>query len=239
MSEGFSIQESLREGWDKTREHFGFFLLALAVFIGVILGVAALQALLKVFGLGGSALGFVGNLVVSPLLGLGYHRAVLNAADGGKPRVADLFSQGPLLLNWWGVVLIWFGLLLALVAPLLLLAVVVAGISLFQLGPDTLQHPGILVALPLAFIAIMLLLLVRFGFVIWTLVDKGVGPVECFKRSAAISRGHGLNLVGFGLSLILLNFLGLLCLGLGLIVTIMISYNAMAHVYRQLDTQAT
>src|SRR4051812_27664260 len=103
MNGTFSIQESIGFGWEKMKEHLGLFLLALLIFVSLLAGIGLTQGLLTILGKGSLAFGLVTNLVVSPLLGMGYLRLVLTAVDGGKPRLPELFSQGHLLLNWWGV----------------------------------------------------------------------------------------------------------------------------------------
>jgi uncharacterized membrane protein len=73
-----------------------------------------------------------------------------------------------------------------------------------------------------------------YGYVI---VDRGLGPIDALKRSAAITHGARLALFGFAIVLMLLNIVGALALLIGLFVTIPISMVAMAYVYRKLDSQ--
>jgi hypothetical protein len=236
--DSFSIGESLSFGWQKTKEHFLFFLLAFGIYLALVLGLGIAQKMLGTSG-PGLAVWVLGNLVVNPLLGLGFRKAVLTAVDGGKPEWNELFSQGHLLLTCWLVILLWLGILFLCFLPFAAAAVMALGLSIFQVGPGTLHHPLMFLLLPLFMLLVFLVLAVRFGFVQWALVDKGLGPVGCFKRSAAISRGHGVKLFLFGLTVFFLNLLGLICLVVGLFVTVLVSYCAFCSIYRKLDSQTS
>ena len=66
------------------------------------------------------------------------------------------------------------------------------------------------------------------------LIVEGSGPIEALKKSWAITAGSKWNLFLFGLLLGLVNLLGLICLFIGLLVTIPITMVAIASVYRKL-----
>lgn len=76
---------------------------------------------------------------------------------------------------------------------------------------------------------------IKFQFYPFIILEKKVGPIEALKRSAAITKGNMWNLFLFGLLLIGLNILGLLCLVIGLLVTIPVSMIASAYVYKKLS----
>jgi len=93
------------------------------------------------------------------------------------------------------------------------------------LGLCLLVVPGIVMMLRLMFV----------GFVI---VDDRVGPIEAIQRSWDVTRGYTLDLFLFFILLCGLNFLGALCLGVGLLVTAPISGLALAYIYRILKPRA-
>ena len=135
------------------------------------------------------------------------------------------------------------------------------GVTAFYLNahdnPDTVEllslwHPqpfwkflGATLLTGLAIIVGLLLLIVpgiifmlMFMFVMFIVIDRGLGPVEAMKESARITRGYKWQLLGFVLVLALINVLGMLALLVGLFVTIPVTSLAFAHAYRALTANA-
>ncbi len=99
---------------------------------------------------------------------------------------------------------------------------------------------AILVALATALGFVLLLvpgiiLAIRLQFWPYFLVDKKVGPIEAIKMSWHATKGYSWDLVGFGLTMLALNLLGLLALIVGIAVTAPITLLATAYVYRKLN----
>ncbi len=92
------------------------------------------------------------------------------------------------------------------------------------IGTILLIVPGIIVA-------------VIFYMYQYSIVDRGLGPIEALKRSAELTRGVRWDLFLFMLLLAGINILGALALGVGLLVTTPTTMVALAHAYRQLDRQ--
>jgi len=78
---------------------------------------------------------------------------------------------------------------------------------------------------------------IKFQFIGYFIVEKGAGPIEALKRSAAITRGAKWDLFLFALLLMLINLVGLLALIIGLFATIPVTMMANAFVYRKLLSQ--
>lgn len=78
---------------------------------------------------------------------------------------------------------------------------------------------------------------IKFQFFAYFIVDKGLGPIESLKKSSAITNGAKWDLFIFGLLLMGINLLGLLCLLIGLFATVPTTMIAMAFVYRKLLAQ--
>lgn len=76
---------------------------------------------------------------------------------------------------------------------------------------------------------------VRFSFSLLIVVDTKVGPIAAMKESYAITKGNFGKVLGFWILLGLINLLGLICLGIGLMVTIPVSTLASIFVYRKLS----
>lgn len=75
---------------------------------------------------------------------------------------------------------------------------------------------------------------VRLQFVNYLIVDKNLGPVDAIKKSWNMTRGNTWNLFFFGILIGLINILGLLCLVVGLFITVPLSMLASAFIYRKL-----
>jgi uncharacterized membrane protein len=78
----------------------------------------------------------------------------------------------------------------------------------------------------------------RLYYSCYLIVDKDLSPVEAVKTSWKITRGNTWNLFFFGVLVGLINILGLLCLVVGLFVTVPLTMLASVYVYRKLLLQS-
>ena len=76
---------------------------------------------------------------------------------------------------------------------------------------------------------------VRFSFSFYIVVDTKVGPVIAMKESYAITKGKFWKLLLFWIVVGLVNLLGLICLGVGLFVSVPVTTLASVYVYRWLS----
>ncbi len=76
--------------------------------------------------------------------------------------------------------------------------------------------------------------LIRLWFLGFVIVDTKAGPLQAIQESWDISRGHTFDLFLLFLLLCAVNLLGLICLGVGLLITMPISGLALAFTYRVL-----
>ena len=72
----------------------------------------------------------------------------------------------------------------------------------------------------------------------YLLIDKRLGPVEAVKESLRMTRGNRWQLLLLAVVLTVLNLVGLIPLGLGLLITVPVSTLAVVHAYRILERQA-
>lgn len=93
--------------------------------------------------------------------------------------------------------------------------VTVAGLFLFVI-------PGIYIGL-------------RLQFAPYALVDRDRGVFEALSHSWSSTQGQAWQLVGYWLTIMVINIVGMLALGVGLLVSIPVAALAAAHVYRQLS----
>jgi len=108
-------------------------------------------------------------------------------------------------------------LLLKYIAAKILYALIVIG------GTILLIIPGIIWA-------------IKYSFYTYLIVDKGLGPVEALKKSSEITKGARWNLFVFGIVMIALNIAGLICFGIGILVTLPVTQIAVAFVLRKLQS---
>ena len=97
------------------------------------------------------------------------------------------------------------------VGSLIYALIILLGLVLFII-------PGITIAITFQF----------YGFFI---LRYDLGLIESFKQSAILTKGHKLNLLGFNIVVFLFALLGTLPFGLGIYITVPISFVALAYVY--------
>jgi len=105
------------------------------------------------------------------------------------------------------------------------LAAVIIFIVLVGVGLVLLVVPGIIVGVRLMF----------FGPLI---VDKGLEPIDAIKKSFEMTKGKTWDLFLFTLIVFGLNILGLLCLGVGLLLTLPLTSIATMDIYRKINSAA-
>ena len=76
---------------------------------------------------------------------------------------------------------------------------------------------------------------VMFQMYSYLIVDKDMGPIESLNHSRSITKGSRMNLFVFGFVLCLINLVGLLCLGIGLLISFPTTLIAIAYVYDRLE----
>lgn len=104
------------------------------------------------------------------------------------------------------------------------------------------KYLGVSILMPLAVLGGLILLIipgifwaVRFSLSPIIVVDTGVGPIKAMKESWVITKGNFWKLLGFWIVIILLNILGMLVLGIGLLVSVPVTTLAGIYVYRELS----
>jgi len=83
----------------------------------------------------------------------------------------------------------------------------------------------------LLLIVLGIIFVLMFMFTTLIVIDRGLGPIEAMKESSRITRGHRWTLLGLALLVLLVNLLGPLALVVGLLVSVPVSWIALAHVY--------
>ncbi|NQU17824.1 MAG: hypothetical protein HQ564_07130 [Candidatus Saganbacteria bacterium] len=214
-----SIGEALGFGWEKFKANVGFFILLLLAMMVVPFAYMIAAAIV------GGLLGFIGyaigigevvTVLVMVLIYVGY-LAVIMLLQIGMIKIPLGFcdNQVPKITD------LLSGkdkLLTYTLGSILFFLIVTAGMFLFVI-------PGIIFALMFCF----------YGFLI---VDKGMKPVDALKKSAEITKGVRPQLFLFAIVLWLVNLLGMLCLFVGVFVSLPVTFLATAYVYRKLLMQS-
>lgn len=202
----FSIKESIKLGWQKTKENM--WVSVAVVFISI-----ALPFLIQT--LGNSIVEYKRSVIAFPAyitiiiaviylsitLKIGGTKILLRIYDGEKPKIKEMFNSHGLFWRFLG-------------ESVLYSLIILVGIILLVV-------PGIIFAIMFAFASIII-------------VDTKSGIIDSLKESANITKGSKMKLLGFFIVLGLINMLGYVALGIGVFMTIPISTYAMIHAYREL-----
>jgi uncharacterized membrane protein len=196
----FSIKESLKSGWQKSKEHMELVLFAtlLVLAVGSLTGGAGDHK-----GFSVSLLGILA-VIFSIIIRIGYIKIFLRIHDGQTPKFVEIFEEYRTFWRFLGTSILTC---LAVLGGLILLII-----------------PGIFWA-------------VRFSLSPLIIVDGKMGPVVAMKESYHITKGHFWKLLGFWIVVGLVNLLGLICLGVGLIVTVPVTTLASVYAYRSLISE--
>lgn len=142
-------------------------------------------------------------LVVSLVIQLGAYNFVLKIVDGKKAQLVDLYSYPDMVMK----------IVRNIVAGIIVAFAVGLGFILFII-------PGIY-------------LLVRLMFFTYYIVDKNAGIMESIQMSWNLTKGSVVNLFLLGVIFLFINFLGALVFGIGLAVTLPLTFLATALLYRK------
>lgn len=76
---------------------------------------------------------------------------------------------------------------------------------------------------------------IRFGYYGYFVIDGKCGVMEALRQSSALTKGVKMDLFVFALAILGINLLGALCLGVGVLATIPLTWLAFGYVYRKLQ----
>lgn len=83
-----------------------------------------------------------------------------------------------------------------------------------------------------------IIFMLMYMFVMFIVIDRGLGPIKAMKERARITHGYKWQLLGFVLVLTVINIAGALALLVGLLVTVPVTSLAFVHAYRALSANA-
>jgi len=176
-------------------------------------------------------------------LTLGSIRIILDVIGGMETKIENLFNSFQLLIPYIGAYLLFsLGMLLLFIPFSRLIISTDSGLKLVEsfLSGD-INALVQLMAYSINFNYLFLYLLpcfymwIKIQFFPYFIISKEMGPIEALKKSYEITEGQSVNLVLFFMTLIMINLLGLIPLGLGLVFTIPFSLVATGVMFTALD----
>ncbi len=209
--ETFSATGAVQAGWERFKQRPWFFV-GVTVIIGVISGISG-QLTGHFDPSGPQAAALFGVMLVGTAIGMVVGLLVKMGTISLYLKAYDNVGSAKFEDLWAPRHIVSF-----------VLASIVVGIIIF-LGFILLIVPGIIWAL-------------RYAFVQYLVIDRGLDVSAALKESARITSGHKWQLLGFFLLLVLVNILGAICLIVGLLISVPVSALATVHAYRTLSRMA-
>lgn len=239
MNKTFSIREALSFGWNTFKREWKL-LVPLFVLLGIFQIVTSYLGDTVKGPLGPSG-GFVSLFaaIMGMFFGAGMLHISLKLYKGEKAHIQEIVSSGKDAWRYFlgSLLFALMGLIAFLPAVFAVGSIIFAGVM--RMGSSSiLPTLGILsiIGLLLSFVLIFWLS-AALGFWGLALFDHDLKVVESFKHSRKITKGSRLKLIGFFIVAALINILGFLTLGFGLLITIPLTMLAQVWVYKQLDSK--
>lgn len=226
MKSAFSIKEVVNVGWEKTKKHF-WFLIGVELFVAVIiLGLSFIAQAI------GATTAFFVNLfsgILQIIFGIGFIYIALTILSDQTPTFQMLFSKFRLFWKYIGTNICSGALV---VTPVL---IGFAPYAIFTAFGVTSQIINILLGIfALVGIILAIVISIRLQFATYFVVSEMHGPLVSIKESLRGTRGEIWKLFLLVIVLLLINFIGILGLGIGLLVTIPISKLAITATFKKL-----
>lgn len=227
MEHHLSIEESIRFGWAKTRAHSALIFQALLTLFGVQIAEQIVQRVLA--GTIEGALATAALFMLSVVLGIGFTLITLRIAEGKQVTYTDLLPPMGIWLPYLGA-----NILAAIVTVVPLIIAILGCLVAFAVLPATSVMVVVSVIAATGFVAAMYFAL-RYALVRFAVLDDA-DMVKSLRTSARLTEGRKWWLVGFSVTVGLLNILGAALFLVGLLITIPVTLFAFAHVYVKLHT---
>lgn len=232
----FSIEESLEFGWKKTREHSRVLFFSLLAMFAVMVsqGLVDTAMLLNDSASFAIVLGLAKGIFVLSMLAMSIGFVVIQLQILRRGKAPSLYALVPM----WDVVVRYTAVSLVFGAAF---AVSIAlALGLFVLGNTLLMSLSVAQSLfgvlyLGAVCAAAVYVSIRFMFLNFVAVDTKGSVADMLSRSYALTRDMFWSLFALVVVIVLLNILGALLFGVGLLVTLPVSMLALGHVYLELS----
>jgi len=204
----FDLGRTVQDGFERTK-----------LYLGPAIGVLLLGGLLMVL----SAVTVIGYFLAVPVFGWGMIKFFLNMQDQRQPTLNDLFAG---FSNYWTVL-----------GRMLLSMVIYIGLALLSeslvfVGQFMKSTPLIVVGYVI-YMAFFILVLSRFYFTLFFVVDRDMPAIEALSASWRATEGKALKMFGLAMVAGLVGISGVIGLCVGVLFTMPMSYVMYASAYRQ------
>ena len=223
IKQHFNFEEIFSFAWSKTKQHAWFLVCAFMIY-------AVIMSAVK----NAPVLGAITALLVS----LSLISMSLIIVRNDSFSFADLFNKlkSPrLVINFFALTIIYVAAVSLFVVPFVAAMSLTAGTVLYS--GFTAVNSKLLTVFLTTFIMLLpgIWLTIRFKFYPYVLIEnEHLSITDVIKHTEKLTRGIFWQLFGFFIALSLLNVLGALAFGFGLIFTVPVSIFAVAHLYRKL-----
>lgn len=176
-------------------------------------------------------------LLIGSTAFIGVVSMVINSlADDGEP-LAFIFGIVGAFLSWW------FFLGFTRMALTINAGGVPAFGMLFRESWDLLWKYAVASIVSGVIVVVGLILLIVPGVIaqimlsltVFMVLEKGLGPIEALRESRRLTKGKRWDMFLFFILVVLLNVAGAIPMGLGLLVTVPVTFLAFVHVYKKID----
>lgn len=219
-----NVLSAFKTGWKLTKSHF-------IVTLGLVLGYFVVSMLFSFPATGVMAIVLILlSLVVSSIWTLGITRLTLDVVDGDDPRFGVF---GEMLPRLGSFIVMMIAMCLVLYVPFLLivlLGVVVNAVDVTDIYQIMGNNMSIYYLLG---IIAMVYLCLRLYWSTYIFVDRKVGPIDALKMSWAATAPVQGKILLYLFLVIVIALAGILCLVVGVFVSMMVVLYASAALYRQ------
>lgn len=226
----FSIGQAVKFGWGVLKDNL-WFLLGIAIAAYLISLVPFFLALLKQKSVPFlSTIINIVNLVLNSMVAMGLIKVSLRFCNYEKARFSDLLPRPDLFLKF-------------LLSNILFILILFLGILLWVLGAVFWKIAFIssniigIIWHSLFFIPTIILML-KFQFFGYFIMDKNLGPIAALRKSAEITEGAKRDLFLFWVVMLGISLIGLIALIVGIFIAAPVIILAHAFVYRSLLAKA-
>lgn len=239
MNTTFSISSFIKSGWQTFKTNWKFIVLAVLATGVIEMILNTLQESFKRSSM--SIASFVVSIfvtVIGLIISIGWAQVILALNRNGSANW-DTFKTNRVIFLRYIKSMIWYVLYFVMWAAIFVIpGLIIWGVIHLILPTNMIIGIILGVVIGVAFLAVAVYFAARYQFVIYAALDyPELRSKAIFKKAGEITQGHLWKLIGFSITLGLLNILGMACLLVGLLVTIPVSKLAQARAYDYLKNK--
>jgi hypothetical protein len=227
MTGTISLSTAFSHAWKLFKANKKFLILA-TLASGVVMLITQLLSMQLEDSIIGSILITIISIIVGIIIALGWAQVAIRIVRGNSHQWNDIMTPRNI---WWKFFLVQ----ILYNIPIFIVGIIGAIIAVLALSA---KIPGSIIILILAIIAILAVAVyvsVRFMFLAFaSLQHAELSTIALFKKTARITKGHFLDLIGFYIVSFFINVVGFIMIGVGLLVTIPLTMLAKAYIFEKI-----